>query len=185
MRRVLIIGSLFAVAVLVSISLNAPSEPASTSGSPAFQSLLGQAIARMNAVPERVAEVSVSATHAGPRAATVDEYTCSGFHTCDAMATCDGNPTCDGEITCWCSTCMSAPTCEETCELYTRDQSETCSGSPTCAEGCPGWPTYHGLTPTCVGGPTCELTCTGFITCSGCVAIERTTWGFIKAEFAD
>ena len=183
MRKVIVLGSLIGVVVLASVLLNAPPEKAAHGGSPAFESLLGEAIARLEGFSERVSAASVPATHAGVQAPTVDEYTCSGFHTCRALPTCDGNATCDGEITCWSSTCLAAPTCETTCELYTRDQSETCDGGATCAEGCPGWPTYHELTETCLGGPTCEVTCTGFITCSGCVAIERTTWGAIKADF--
>jgi len=184
-RKVVVIASVFAVLGLVSICLHAP-ESAAPSGSPAFQSMLGQAIDRLGGASQRVTTATVPAAHAGPKVPTIDEYTCSGFRTCDEMQTCDGNPTCDGEITCWASTCLDHETCQSsTCQLYTRDQSETCQGGPTCEEACPGWPTYFPGAQTCDGAPTCALTCPGFITCSGCVAIRKTTWGAIKAEFAD
>jgi hypothetical protein len=176
-------ASLLVVVVVVAICLHAPSEPAAPGASPAFQALLGQAIAGLEGITQQVTAVSVPATHAGPQAATIDEYTCMGFRTCDALQTCDGTATCDGETTCWASTCQGAPTCETTCAQYTTDGSETCSGSATCEEGCPGWPTYFPGWETCTGGPTCEYTCLGFVSCSGCNAIERTTWGAIKAGF--
>ena len=186
MRRAVALGSLITVTVLVLIGLHAPPEPAATGDSPAFETLLSQAIARLDGISQQVAATSIAATHAGPQVPTVDEYTCSGFRTCDALPTCDGNQTCDGEITCWNSTCLSAPTCQPTCEQYTTDGSSSCNGSSTCAEGCAGWPTYHAQTETCLDGATCELTCTGYVTCSGCPnAIERTTWGAIKAGFVD
>lgn len=184
MRKAIIIGPAIAVLVFVSICLHAP-ESAAPNGSPAFQSMLGQAIALLEGASQRVTAASVPATHAGPQVPTIDEYTCSGFRTCSDFQTCDGSVTCDGEITCWSSTCLGHETCQSTCVLYTRDTSGTCQGGPTCEEACAGWPTYFVGSQTCDGAATCEVTCPGFITCSGCAAIEQTTWGSIKAKFAD
>jgi hypothetical protein len=181
LRKAIALGSVFVLLVLVSVCLHAPESDA-PDGSPAFRSMLNQAIDRLEKTSQRITAATVPVAHA--LTPTVDEYTCSGFRTCDAMQTCDGTITCDGEITCWASTCLENVTCQTTCELYTRDQSETCEGGPTCEEACPGWPTYFPGLQTCDGAPTCELTCPGFITCSGCVATERTTWGSIKADFA-
>lgn len=186
MRKALVIGSVFALVVLALVTLHAPREDA-TGGSPAFEAMLSQAVDRLESTSQRVVAASVPATQAGSPALapTIDEYTCGGFRTCDDMQTCDGSATCDGEITCWASTCLDNVTCQSTCELYTRDQSETCEGGATCQEGCPGWPTYFPGIQTCDPGPTCEITCPGFVTCSGCAAIEQTTWGAIKAKFKD
>jgi len=186
MRKAIIIASALTVVFFALVHLNAPQEIAPIE-SPAFKSMLGQAIDRLEGITEQVSAVSVPATQAAPQAPTIDEYTCTGFRTCDALPTCDGNVTCDGEITCWASTCLASPTCDTTCEQYTTDGASTCDGSATCEEACAGWPTYFVGTETCAGGPTCEITCPGFVTCSGCApnAIERTTWGAIKAEFTD
>jgi hypothetical protein len=185
MRIGIVIGSVFAVLVVALVGMHAPREDA-TVGSPAFHSMLSQALDRLQATSQHVAAATLPATQAGglpAMAPTIDEYTCGGFRTCDAIQTCDGTLTCDGEITCWASTCLENVTCQSTCELYTRDMSETCEGGATCQEGCPGWPTYFAGLQTCDPGPTCEITCPGFITCSGCAAIEQTTWGAIKAKF--
>jgi hypothetical protein len=184
MRKVIVLGSVAAVAVLALMYFTAGTQPVTHDCSPAFQTMLSQSIARLEGVQRQVTAATVGEARAANRLQTVDEYTCSGFRTCDAIATCDGNETCDGEITCIYSTCLGAPTCEVTCGQYTTQGGETCDGSATCMEGCAGWPTYFPME-TCEGGATCELTCHGFVSCSGCpTGTERTTWGRIKAEFS-
>ena len=183
MRKAIVSCCIVALAALGALYVTVPSEPGGNGDSPAFQALLDDAITRLDGVAEQVTAVSAPEALAEGQQPTVDDYTCAGFRTCDAIATCDGNPTCEGEITCWASTCLQAPTCESTCGQYTTEPGvPTCVGGPTCEEACPGWPTYHELTETCQGGPTCEATCVGFVTCSGCVSTDRTTWGSIKAE---
>jgi hypothetical protein len=184
MRKGLLLGTCFGLLVLISLWLHVP-DRAAPGDSPAFQVMLSEAISGLESVTQKAATAGVPATQAAPQAPTVDEYTCMGFRTCNAFQTCDGTPTCDGEITCWASTCLGSETCQTTCVLYTRDTSPTCEGGPTCEEGCAGWPTYFAGIQTCDPGPTCEFTCPGFISCSGCAAVERTTWGAIKAGFKD
>ncbi len=183
MRKVVILGCVTATVTLGAILLRAPGELVSCGDSPAFQVLLGKAISRLEGIPQQVTAVSVSEARAEVQQATISDYTCSGFRTCDGIVTCDGTATCDGEETCWASTCLTAPTCEATCSQYTVQGGETCDGSGTCEEACPGWPTYYAGWPTCTGEATCELSCPGYVSCSGCNATERTTWGHIKAQF--
>lgn len=186
MRKAIVLGCIAAVTALGALYVMTPSEPGGNGDSPAFQALLGQAITRLDDVAQQVTAVGAPVAQADPQQPTVDEYTCAGFRTCDAIDNCNGTPTHDGEITCWASTCLASATCEPTCAQYTTEPGvPTCIGGATCEEGCPGWPTYYELSETCAGGPTCEVTCFGFVTCSGCLATERTTWGSIKAEFGE
>jgi hypothetical protein len=189
MKKVIVLASVLALAVLGSIYIPDRTAPVSSEDSPAFRTLLGQAIARLEGAPQKITAASVGAgvAHAGDRTPTVDEYTCSGFRTCDFIFTCDGTYTCDGEETCWASTCVQAPTCECGCEQYTLEGGETCDGTDTCTEGCPGWPTYFPGWPTCTGEATCAFTCPGYVSCSGggATQCERTTWGQLKEEFSE
>lgn len=183
MRKVIVLTTVAAIAVLGTIYFGARTEPVTSEDSPAFQALLNTAIARLEGAAEQVTAVSVSDVRAEAMQ-TIAEFTCIGFRTCDAIVTCDGSYTCDGEETCWASTCTAAPTCECGCEQYTLEGGETCDGMETCMEGCPGWPTYFPGWPTCTGEVTCAFTCPGFVSCSGGPsAVESTTWGLIKTEF--
>jgi hypothetical protein len=184
MRKVIVLTSIAAVAVLGTMYFGARTEAVKAEDSPAFQTLLTEAIARLEGAAEQVTAISVPDARADAMQ-TVSEYTCSGFRTCDAIPTCDGSYTCNGEETCWASTCTDAATCECGCEQYTLEGGETCDGTATCAEGCPGWPTYFAGWPTCMGEPTCALTCPGYVSCAGGGAsgVESTTWGQIKTEF--
>ncbi len=96
--------------------------------------------------------------------------TCMRHYTCDSQFTCFGEATCDGSSTCWNSTCEDP--------LQTCDGSITCAGAPDCEEY-----TFQGNY-TCDGTSTCHATCAGWPTC-GPTASERTTWGGIKAKFAE
>jgi len=114
--------------------------------------------------------------HNGPTCNT--GYTCSGRYTCDDRNTCyaGGAATCDAHYTCWNSTCTEVgktcdgvtPTCDRGagCD-FTIDGTQTCNGSPTCVNTCFGWP-------TCTPGETY---------CAH--AVDLTTWGKIKAKYAD
>ena len=184
MKKVIVLTTVAAVAVLGLIYSGAVRRPVATEDSPAFQALLNTAIARLEGAAEQVTAVSVSDVRAEAMQ-TIDDYTCTGFRTCDAIPTCDGSYTCDGEETCWASTCLAAPTCECGCEQYTLMGGPTCDGTSTCMEGCAGWPTYFPGWPTCTGEATCAFTCPGYVSCSGggTSAVESTTWGLIKTEF--
>ena len=185
MRKAIAVGTIAAVAVVGLVYLTTRTEPVVADGSPAFQALLIEAIARLEGVSEQLTTASVPEARADAMQ-TIDEYTCSGFRTCDAIATCDGSATCDGEETCWFSTCVSAPTCECPCEQYTLEGGETCDGTSTCQAGCPGWPTYFAGWPTCTGEATCVFTCPGFVSCAGGASgVESTTWGQIKTQYCD
>ncbi|MGD9403234.1 MAG: hypothetical protein PVF95_13330, partial [bacterium] len=98
--------------------------------------------------------------------------TCARFYTCDSQYTCHGEETCNGCYTCWFSTCEApgatydgSPTCDANCPEYTFQGNYTCDGSMTCGfnQTCDGWP-------ECGGGPS---------------AVEQTTWGSMKADFAE
>jgi hypothetical protein len=187
MRLAIALGCVAVLAVL-GMTYSVPTQTVSHQGSPAFQTLLGQAIARLEGAPQRItaASVGVGVANADDATATVDEYTCEGFRTCDARETCNGSLTCDGEVTCWASTCDTAPTCECDCLQYTLQGCPTCDGTDTCMEGCAGWPTYYPDWPTCAGEPTCNFTCPGYVSCSGGPSgTDRTTWGDLKMEFAE
>jgi hypothetical protein len=188
MRKAIVLAVIVAVAVLGSICVPEKT-PVSNDVSPAFRTLLGEAIARLEGAPQRITAASIGAgmAEAGESTPTVDEYTCGGFRTCDAIPTCDGNPTCDGETTCWASTCTANETCQQCCEQYTLQGGPTCDGSSTCTEGCAGWPTYFPGWPTCTGEPTCAFTCPGYVSCSGGGPshTERTTWGQLKRGFSE
>jgi ferredoxin len=193
MRRVIVLGSIASIVVLSVVYLAGQRQATSTEDSPAFQALLSQAIARLESTPQQITAATVAEARAEDPLATVDAYTCSGFRTCDYIVTCDGTATCDGEVTCWWSTFWdgSCPTCNgvvpDCCEdPYTMQGGVTCDGEATCKEGCAGWPTYFPMT-TCDGSATCALTCPDFVSCNaaGPSATERTTWGRVKAEFAE
>jgi hypothetical protein len=186
MRKAIVLGSVVALLALGTVYLTGRTDSAPAGDSPAFEALLSQAVSRLEGVPQRITSAAVPEAQAD--VPTVDEYTCAGFRTCDAIPTCDGTPTCDGEETCWSSTCVTGPTCDcDQCEKYTIEGGQTCDGTSTCEEGCAGWPTYFPGWPTCTGGPTCEFTCPGYVSCAGGgpSATERTTWGGVKAEFAE
>ena len=185
MRKWIVLGTVALAAVIAGQYATGSHTPVTHQGSPAFQALLDDAIARLEGAAEQVTAISVTDARADAMQ-TMGIYTCVDFRTCDAIATCDGSHTCDGEETCWASTCADVPTCECGCEQYTLEGGFTCDGTATCHEDCPGWPTYLPTWPTCEGGHTCVFTCPPFVSCSGGGAsgVESTTWGQVKTDFS-
>jgi len=175
MKRAIILSSLLAIAVLGSVYWTARVEPASHDGSPAFQALLDEAIARLEGATQEVTKATVGEAHA-----EAQQYTMSGA-TCDGTETCDGSPGCEYETVYGQFTCdRDHPDCWEltydptvpTCDpgLVTCDASATCARFYTCDSQF----TCHGE-PTCDGSDTCWnstcdeplQTCDGSITCTG------------------
>jgi len=206
MKKAIVLGSVAVALVLGGVYLAHRTEAVSHEESPAFQALLSEAIARLDGVPQEITAVAVADAQAGPQqpdptmygyetcdrdnpdcfdltynqsAPTCDpgiftcdaNITCSRFYTCDSQYTCHGEATCNGCWTCWFSGC-DAPgatydgtvTCDANCPEYTFQGNFTCDQTETCGFGqtCKGWP-------ECGGGPS---------------AVESTTWGQIKADFA-
>ena len=204
MRKVIVLGCVTIALALGGIYLSGRTGSVSHDGSPAFQALLDEAIARLDGIPQEITAITVADAYAQPDPTmygaftcdrdntdcwdyTYDEtaptcepgivtcdaaVTCSRFYTCDSQYTCHGEETCNGCNTCWFSGC-TAPgatydgtvTCDANCPEYTFQGNFTCDGSMTCgyAQTCDGWP-------ECGGGPS---------------SVDETTWGQIKANFAE
>jgi len=215
MRVAIVLGSIVALAALGSFYFSARTSPAGHEGSPAFQALLEESIARLEGVTTQITSASVADAHA-----EVQQETFTGGITCAGAMTCFGYDTCT-RPECWDWTYdPSAPTCEPgvvTCDavitctrFYTCDSQYTCHGESTC-NGCytcwfstcdqPG-ATYDGTDTcypvcqeytfqgnfTCDGTETCGWlqTCAGWPECGGNPSgTERTTWGQLKMEFSE
>ncbi len=182
MRKAIILGSLLALAVTGSFLLTDRTHPTAHAGSPAFQSLLSDAISRLEGVTQEIVATSVSEAQAAGKQATVyGEITCdrdntecwdltydAGSPTCEAsIATCDATETCSRFYTCDSQyTCHGEVTCDgkDTCWNSTCDQEYmTCDGSETCDAACVQY-TYQGNY-TCDGTITCHETCSGWPNC--------------------
>lgn len=207
MRSVIVLVSVAALVVLGSVCFMTRMQPVSHDGSPTFQMLLSEAIARLEGVPEQITAASVAEAHA--EAAV--EMTMFGYETCthpgcleftfeETTPTCYvDDPTCDDKITCMrfytCDsyfTCHGEETCDgcETCWNSTCDRPEmTCDCSETCDETDPDCTpyTFEGHY-TCDGQLTCYVgqTCAGWPECGlNPSGTDRTTWGEIKMEFSE
>lgn len=175
MRKAIVLGSAVALVALGAVFIGARTEPISHEGSPAFQALLSDAIARLENVVEDITAGSVGEAHAGRL-----EYTVDG--TCDGSATCDGSPgceyetvygqyTCDRDVPdCWGTLTYdpTVPTCDAglaTCDdgvtcmrFYTCDSQFTCSSGATCDGSVTCWNSTCG---------DAQQTCDGSMTCTG------------------
>jgi hypothetical protein len=204
MRKAIVLGCAAVALALGGICLTGGNS-VSHDDSPAFQALLDEAIARLDGVPQEIVATTVADAQAQPNPdptmygyftcdrdntdcldltydpsaptctaadLTCDAFiTCARFYTCDSQYTCHGEETCNGCYTCWFSTC-DAPgatydgivTCDANCPEYTFQGNYTCDSTPTCGFGqtCDGWPE-----------------------CGGSSAVERTTWGSLKADFSE
>jgi hypothetical protein len=208
MKRAIVLGSVAAALVLGGAYLAGRTSSVAHEGSPAFQALLSEAIARLDGVQQEVVATTVGEAQAAAKQPDPTMYgfptcdrdntdcieltydvseptceagmitcdaavTCSRFYTCDSQYTCHGEETCNGCFTCWYSTCENpgatfdaSPTCTGAgCIEYTFQGTYTCDGTETCGKGqtCDGWP-------ECGGGPS---------------AVETTTWGSLKATYAE
>lgn len=184
MRRVMALTFVLAVAALGAVFLNGRTEPVSHKGSPAFQALLTEAIARLEGVTERATVVTVGMAHAGDRPPVDTMY---------------GTPTCDRDDTnCWDLTydptsptcCASDLTCDAsvTCaRFYTCDSQYTCHGEETCDGTWTCWfsgcdvtgMTYDGSVTCDFAGKSCvEYTYQGNFTCDGTATCHQTCRGW-------
>ena len=207
MRKVIVLGCLAVALALAGTYLTGRTGFESHNDSPAFQALLSEAIARLDVVPQEITAITVGQAQAEPAQPDETMYgyqtcdsdhtecfdytydpsqptcdpgivtcdaqiTCSRFYTCDSQYTCHGEETCDGHFTCWFSTCEApgatydgSPTCYPVCDEYTFQGNYTCDGTETCGwlQTCDGWP-------ECGGNPS---------------GTETTTWGRLKASFAE
>lgn len=203
MRRAIVAGCVVVAVVSLFAYFAGRSEVDAHDTSPAFQALLGEAIARLEGAPQKITSATVADAQAGPAQETMypgltcdravctsytfdgaytcfseptcdDKFTCERFYTCDSYYTCHGEVTCNGCWTCWFSTCDdSLMTCDGS--WYTCD-----FANPDCFE----W-TYQGWF-TCDGSFTCGVaqTCAGWPECGGSPSgTERTTWGRTKSLF--
>jgi len=145
---------------------NAPSthrtEPAEHASSPVFESLLSDAVGRLEGAGNEVAQATVGDAYTGSSESTFEGKRI----TSSCLPTCMGGPTCDGGETCaGVHTCDAQPTCDITCAPQ-----ETCYGGVTCdrdSADCWGL-TYDVGAPTCdTAVPTCDATetCARFYTC--------------------
>ncbi len=182
MRKATVLGLLL-LAVAGSFFLAGRTDPVTHASSPAFQSLLSEAITRLEGVTEEITATSVGVAHAADKQPTVyGEPTCDrddtqcwdltydpASPTCEAsMATCDATETCSRFYTCDSQyTCHGEATCDgsATCWNSTCDEPQmTCDGSsPTCDASCTPY-TMQGNY-TCDGTPTCHMTCAGWPNC--------------------
>ncbi len=208
MKKVIVVGCIAVVLALGSVYLTGRTNTATQDDSPAFRALLDEAIARLDGVPEQITATTVADAQASPQQPDPTMYgyetcerdntdcidltydpsaptcepglvtcdasvTCSRFYTCDSQYTCHGEETCNGCFTCWFSTCENpgatfdgSPTCVGAgCMEYTFQGNYTCDGTDTCTKGqtCDGWP-------ECGGGLS---------------AVEKTTWGSLKATYSE
>lgn len=202
MRKAIVLGFVAVALALGGVYLTARNS-ASHEDSPAFKALLDEAIARLDGVPQKITATTVADAQAQPDPTmygymtcdrdnmdcldltydpsvptctaadlTCDAFiTCARFYTCDSQYTCHGEETCNGCYTCWFSTCDQpgttydgSTTCDVNCTEYTFQGNYTCDGTPTCgyAQTCEGWPE-----------------------CGGSSAVEKTTWGSLKADFPE
>jgi hypothetical protein len=208
MRKVIVLGCVVVALALAGTYLTGRTGFESHSDSPAFQALLGEAIARLDGVPQEITAITVGEAQAEPAQPDVTMYTyptcdrddtecfdytydpsqptcdpgiftCDVGVTCSRFYTCDSQYTCHGEETCdGCWTCWYS-TCDAPAATY--DGSVTCT-YPPCVEY-----TFQGNY-TCDGTITCEwqATCAGWPECGGNPSpTNATTWGRLKASFAE
>jgi hypothetical protein len=208
MRKVIVLGCVAVALALAGTYLTGRTGFESHSDSPAFQALLGEAIARLDGVPQEITAITVGEAQAEPAQPDVTMYTyptcdrddtncfdytydpsqptcdpgiftCDTGVTCSRFYTCDSQYTCHGEVTCdGCWTCWFS-TCDAPAATY--DGSATCT-YPPCVEY-----TFQGNY-TCDGTITCEwqATCAGWPECGGNPSpTNATTWGKLKSSFAE
>ena len=208
MRKAIVLGCVAIALAFGGVYLSGRTGAVSHDGSPAFQALLDEAIARLDGVPQEIIATTVADAQAAPPnpeptmygyftcdrdntdcieltydasspTCVAGEVTCDAAVTCSRFYTCDSQYTCHGEETCnGCYTCWYS-TCDRPGATY--DGTETC-GTANCIEY-----TFQGNY-TCDGTLTCGYaqTCDGWPECGGGPsAVEQTTWGNLKSIFSN
>jgi hypothetical protein len=191
MRKVIVVGLLLALAGFTVAHLSLQPEPVTHEGSPAFQALLDQAIARLDGVAREITVTTVGEAHANGQGLM---QTVAGEITCDGVPTCDGSPGCytmdpsdpacsgqtydPGDPACITmdptnpdclepttdAACVTMDPVNPDCQMETVYPALTCDRDNTAC-----WDlTYDPASPTCQAtAPTCDAneTCSRFYTC--------------------